>query len=197
MKKYLILLVTLLVCVPAYPVHAAYDEEVPPQEGGIYDDTPPEKRSGWFLGGDQGVLFFVGDSAQVFNAQYYGSVFGGYNIKGWIQPMVSLGQAIGSLNGFGATTFWFIFEGGARFTPLRTKVRPFFLGTAGLYILDFSNFGGVFVSSGANFTYSGGGGVMVSFGRSNLEVKGIYRGFRNNGGDLQGVAVTLGYYFQF
>jgi hypothetical protein len=63
--------------------------------------------------------------------------------------------------------------------------------------LDFSNFAGAFVSNGANFTYSGGGGVAVSFGRSNLEVKGNYRGFRNNGGDLQGVAATLGYFFKF
>jgi hypothetical protein len=197
MRKFAILFITLLFILPVYSVHAAYvEEEVPPQ-GEVFDDTPPEKRSGWFLGSDQGVLFFVGDSAQVLNAQYYGSLFGGYNIKGYIQPLVSLGQAIGSTSGFNSSTFWFIFEGGARFTPLRTKVRPFFSGTAGLYVLSVDTFPGILITSGANFTYSGGGGIAVSFGRSNLEVKGTYRGFRNSGGDLQGVAVTLGYFFQF
>lgn len=197
MKKYLILLITLALCLPAFSVHAAYDEEGGQQGDEVYDDTPPQKRSGWFLGSDQGVLFFVGDSDQVLNAQYYGSLFGGYSLKGWIQPFASLGQAIGSLNNFNVTTFFFIFEGGARFFPVRTKVRPFFTGTVGLYVLDFSNFNGVLISNGANFTYSGGGGLAVTFGRSNLELKGVYRGFRNTGGDLQSIAVTLGYYFQF
>jgi hypothetical protein len=197
MKKFFILLLTLSLCLSAFSVQAAYDEEGGP-EGDVYDETPFQKRSGWFLGSDQGVLFFVGDSDQVLNLQYYGSLFGGYSFKGFIQPMISLGQAIGSLDGFNITTFFFIFEGGARFTPLRTKVRPFFTGTVGLYVLDFSEFSGVLVSSGANLTYSGGGGIAVTFGRSNLEVKSSYRGFRNNGGgDLQGITVTLGYYFQF
>lgn len=189
---------TLILSLSAFSVQAAsYDEEGGTSPGEVYDDTPPEKRSGWFLGSDQGILFFVGDSADVLNSQYFGTLFGGYSVKGYFQPFFSIGQAIGSLDGFNATTFFFIFEGGARFTPLRTKVRPFFTGTLGVYILDFSTFPGVFLSNGANFTYSGGGGLAVSFGRSNLELKGSYRGFRNTGGDLQGVSVTLGYFFQF
>jgi hypothetical protein len=197
MKKYLILFLTLILCAPAFSVHAAYGEEDGQQDNGVYDDTPEQKRSGWFLGSDQGVLFFVGDSDQVLNAQYYGSLFGGYSIKGWFQPFVSLGQAIGSLDAFNVTTFFFIFEGGARFYPVRTKIRPFFLATTGLYVLDFSNFPGSLISTGANFTYSAGGGIAFTFGRSNLDLKGVYRGFHNNGADLQGVAVTLGYFFQF
>lgn len=192
MKKCLLLLWTLLLLLPAFTVQAAYDGE----GNGPYDELP-EKRSGWFLGSDQGVLFFVGDSGDLFNVQYWGSLFGGYNVGGWVQPFVSLGQGIGTLKGFGnPTTFWFVFEGGSRFTPLHTVVRPFFSGTVGLYVLDFSNFGAP-VNSGANLTYSGGGGLEFSFGRSNLELKGNYRGFRNAGGDLQGVTVTLGYFFKF
>jgi hypothetical protein len=197
MKKYLILIITLALCLQASFVHAAYDEEEGKQGGEMYDEIPAEKRSSWFLGSDQGVLFFVGDSAKVLNPQYYGSLFGGYSIKGWIQPMVSLGQAIGSLNNINDTTFFFFFEGGARFFPIRTKVRPFFFGTAGLYVLNFSNFAGSLVSTGANFTYTGGGGLTVTFGRSNLELKGAFRGLNNNGAFLEGVAVTLGYFFQF
>ena len=197
MKKYLILFMTLILCFMTFSVHAAWDEEGGQQAGTVYDDTPEQKRSGWFIGSDQGVLFFVGDSDKVLNAQYYGSLFGGYSLKGWVEPYFSLGQAIGSLSGFNVTTFFFIFEGGARFYPIRTKIRPFLTGTAGLYVLDFSNFNGVLISNGANFTYSGGGGLTVTFGRSNLDLKGVFRGFNNTGGTLQSVAVTLGYFFQF
>lgn len=187
MKKFFIILLTIFLLGPVSSVHGYYEGE----------DEPPEKRSGWFLGSDQGVMFWLGDTANFFNVQYYGTLFGGYNIKGYVQPLIRFGQAIGSLKGFGnPTTYWFIIEGGARFTPLRTKIRPFFVGTGGLYVLDFSNFGSL-IQTGANFTYTGGGGIQFSFGRSTLELKGQYRGFLNGGGNLQGMNVTFGYFFQF
>ena len=129
--------------------------------------------------------------------QYYGTIYGGYNIEGYFQPMIRIGQAIGSLNGFfQPTTYFFIFEGGFRATPIRTKVRPIFLGTAGFYVLDFTQFGSP-VQTGVNFTFAGGGGLEVSFGHSHLDIIASYRGFTNRGPYLQGMEVTLGYTYQF
>lgn len=167
--------------------HAALDEEV----------EYKEKSSGWTLGTDQGVLFFIGDSAGLVNPQYYGTIYGGYNIKGIFMPMVRLGQAYGSLSGFGnPSTYWFSMEGGFRVTPLRTKVRPFFLASAGFYVLSFTDLGTP-VDNGLNFTFSGGGGLEVEFGPSALTVEGAYHGFANGGPYLEGISVTLGYRYQF
>lgn len=183
----------------AAPLHAAYDgegQEGPYEEGKW--DQPAWKRGGWFLGSEQGVLFFVGNNNQFANTQYYGNVFGGYNFKGWFSPVFRMGNGWGSIpTPIGSSSsYFFIFEGGIRATPLRTMVRPFFEGTAGVYILSFDNFGSP-VQSEANFTYTGGGGLEVSFGRSNLTIGGEYRGFNNSGVSLTGVTITLGYYFQF
>jgi hypothetical protein len=111
--------------------------------------------------------------------------------------MLRIGQALGSLNQFGnASTFFFTLEGGIRVTPIRTKVRPYFLGTAGMYILNLS---GPYtaVQSGTNLTYSGGGGLEVQFGSNRFTLGSAYRGFVNSGPDLTSVEITLGYIFQF
>ena len=156
-----------------------------------------ESQSGWSLGTDQGVQWFVGNSSRFINAQYYGAVYGGYNFGGYIMPMIRMAQSFGSLNGFGnPSTFWFILEGGFRATPVRYKIRPYFVGTAGFYYLSFTNLGSP-VQGGSNFTFNGGGGLEVALGRSALTVGGAYRGFTNPGLYLQGVEVTLGYRFQF
>ncbi len=155
------------------------------------------KDHGWFIGSDQGVLFFVGDGSEFIDPQYYGSIYGGYSYRGILQPMIKLGQAIGSTGDFlDATTFFFIFEAGIRVVPLQTKVRPYFIGTAGGYVLDFFDFDFP-VQEDTNFTYSVGGGIEVEFGPSHLTLGSEYRGFINDGIDLQGVAVTIGYLFEF
>jgi hypothetical protein len=175
---------------------AAQTTEIAPAEGGTYSDSE-EDQGGWFLGSDQGVMFFVGDSANLVNLQYFGSVFGGYNIKGYFMPMIRLGQAIGSLDSFfQPTTFFFIFEGGFRATPLRTKIRPFFSATAGLYVLDVDDFGSP-VRNGANFTFSAGGGIEYNFGHNTIGLGTEYRGFVNSGPFLNAIAITLGYTFTF
>ncbi len=167
--------------------------EAPPQA-----EEDPTHRSGWFLGSDQGVLIFTGNGGNFFNLQYYSNIFGGYNFKGLFQPMVRLGQAIGSAElFFNPTTFFFIFEAGVRITPIRYKVRPYFIGTAGLYYLDFDDFGFP-IREGANFTYTGGGGIEILFGSHNgITIGGEFRGFVNDGLDFYGVTVSLGYTFQF
>ncbi len=162
--------------------------------------APAEEKDydGWLLGSDQGVLFFVGDSSNFIGPQYYGTIFGGYNFRGIFQPMLRLGQALGSLNGFFApTTFFFIFESAFRITPVRKMFTPYFIGTAGMYVLSFDNFFGSPVDSGVNFTYSGGGGIQINFGHNQISVGSAFRGFLNNGPDLNSVEVTLGYGFQF
>lgn len=191
-KQLLLLAACLWIARPA----AAQISEIAPTEGVGYT-APENDEGGWFLGSDQGVMFFVGDSGNFVNPQYFGSVFGGYNIKGYFQPMIRLGQAIGSLDSFfNPTTFFFIFEGGFRATPLRTKVRPYFSGTAGMYVLDVDDFGSP-VRNGVNFTFSGGAGLEFSFGHNTIGVGGEYRGFVNPGPYLNAVAVTLGYTFTF
>jgi hypothetical protein len=129
--------------------------------------------------------------------QYYSTIFGGYNFRGIFQPMIRLGQAIGSANGFfDPTTFFFILEGGFRVTPIRYKFRPYFVGSAGMYVLSFDDFGFP-VDGGVNFTYSGGGGLEYSFGSNTISLGSAFRGFVNGGLDFNGVEVTLGYVFQF
>lgn len=196
MKILHFLLVVLTTLTLAYPAHGAYEGE---EEGGPgpYEVKDPATSSGWFMGTNQGVLFFVGDSSDLVGTQYYGIIQGGYSIKGIFKPMFRLGQAIGRLNGFlDPTTFFFIFEAGFKVTPLRTKVRPHFLGSAGFYILDFSNVPSA-VHRDTNFTFSGGGGLEIQFGRSIMDLTGAYRYFVNSGANLQGVEITLGYMFQF
>ncbi len=187
-----------------------FAQEPPPQEGygpgpnqGPNQSYPPNidldknDENGWFLGSDQGVLFFVGNSSHFVGPQYYGSFFGGYNIRGIVQPIIRIGQAIGSTNGFiNATTFFFTMEGGLRFTPLRTKFRPFFISTIGFYHLSFNDFGFP-VFDDTNLTYTAGGGLEYKFGPSRINVSSEYRGFNNAGLNLHGVEVTLGYTFQF
>lgn len=192
MKAFRLVLIILFFFFATAPAHAAYDGEGEgPYEIGV------EKRSGWSLGTDQGILFFVGNSSNFVNAQYYGTLFFGYNFEGYIMPIIQIGQAFGSLKGFGTpTTFWFMMDGGFRVTPLRTKVRPFLEGTGGFYVLSFTDLGSP-VNGELNFTFLGRGGIEVEFGRSALTVGGGYRGFINSGLYLQGVEVTLGYRFQF
>lgn len=196
MKITRILLTLLFLVGLSSPALADYEGEEGPGPYGV-----EEKRSGFFMGTDQGVLFWVGNSANFMGIHYYGTIFGGYNVKGYIQPLVRISQGFGSVQnqsaGFSnASSYLFIMEAGARFTPLRTKVRPFFSGMAGFYVL---NFGGIAtpVTSGVDFTFSGGGGLEVEFGRSTITLLGEYRGLRNGGPYLQGVAVTFGYIFQF
>jgi hypothetical protein len=189
------LFIIALILISCGPLHAAYEGE---EEGSYpeYEENP-ELRSGWLMGTDQGILFFVGEAGDFINPQYYGTLFGGYNIKGLFQPMIRLGQAIGSLStDFNPTTFFFIFEGGFRLTPLRTKIRPFISGTAGFYVLSFDQFGSQ-VQNDTNFTFSTGGGIEGSFGRSSIFLSGAYRGFVNAGPFLQGIEITLGYAFRF
>ncbi len=196
MRKISLLLIACILLLGATPLQAQ-------EEGAPAPNPPPTYGSekddggGWFIGSDQGVLFFVGDSSNFVGAQYYGTEYGGYNVKGWFQPILRLGQALGSLNQFGnPTTFFFILEGGMRFTPIHTKVRPYFLGTGGMYVLNFSNFGSP-VRDDTNFTFSGGGGLEVALGPSRIIVGSAYRGFINDGRNLKSVEVTVGYAFQF
>ncbi|HCU23918.1 MAG TPA: hypothetical protein DF383_02785 [Deltaproteobacteria bacterium] len=178
-------------------------QETPPPEYPDQPYPPPGPKfgepheSGWFMGSDQGVLLFVGNSSNFFNAQYYGTIFGGYNFKGIVAPMLRIGQAFGSTNElFDVGTFIFILEGGLRVTPLRSKFRPYFLGTAGFYVLDFNDFDFP-VADGLDFTFSAGGGFEYQLGASRIGLGSVYRGFVNPRTDLRSVEITLGYTFQF
>lgn len=194
MKKIL----SLLICALTLAAAPAFAQ--PDDYGKPYPAHPPvdyEKQSGWFLGSDQGVLFFVGDSGDFMGPQYYGSIFGGYNFGGWIAPMLRIAQTIGSARGFfDPTTFFFIMEGGVKITPLRSKFRPYFEGTLGFYLLDYSDFGFP-IQDDVNFTFATGGGIEYKFGASTIGVGSSYRGMINSGLDLRGVQVTFGYTFQF
>lgn len=192
-RLYFLILLSVLITTPSF---AAYEGESENEEPGAYEESI-EKQSGWFMGTDQGVMFFVGNANRFANAQYYGTIYGGYNIKGYLQPMLRIGQAFGSLQGFGnPSSFWLIVEGGFRVTPLRTKIRPFFLGTIGFYYLNVANLGNP-VRGGNNLTFAGGGGLEIEFGRSILQLGSAYRGFRNTGPYLQAVEITIGYQFEF
>ncbi|MFO1462931.1 MAG: outer membrane beta-barrel protein [bacterium] len=200
MKK-LSLFLAILATLMAAP--RARSQEVPQDTGGANPSYPAsidldqQDEDGWFIGSDQGVLFFVGTGGNFMGPQYYGSVFGGYNVRGIVQPMLRIAQAIGSTDGFiNATTFFFMMDGGFRITPIRTKFRPFFIGTVGFYHLDFNDFGFP-MQDDTNFTFTAGGGLEYKFGASRLNVSSEYRGFINDGMDLRGVQVTLGYAFQF
>lgn len=195
MKKLLNLFLCLLSFGAAAPALAQADYYNQAQP--IPQQVDYEKKSGWFLGSDQGVLFFVGDSGDFMGPQYYGSIFGGYNIQGYIAPMIRIAQTIGSARGFfDPTTFFFIMEGGVKITPLRTKFRPYFEGTAGFYVLDFSDLGFP-IQDDVNFTFAAGGGIEYKFGASTIGIGSSYRGMINDGLNLRGVQVTLGYSFQF
>jgi hypothetical protein len=199
-RRYILLLCTVGALSFPMKTQAQGITEVSPQNSPspTSEYEKEEKDSGWFIGSDQGVLFFVGNSSHLVGTQYYGTLFGGYTVKGIFQPMVRIGQAIGTLNGFfDPTTFFFIMEGGFEVTPLRTMISPYFRGTSGFYVLSFDDFGGPPVQTDTNFTYSGGGGVKVKFGSSRLTIGSAYRGFINSGINLQSVEVTLGYTFQF
>ncbi len=201
MKK---LLMILSICsLVATGLSGAQAEEIPQDTGGANPSYPAsidiseQDEDGWFIGSDQGVLFFVGTSGNFMDLQYYGSVFGGYNFRGIVQPLMRLSQAIGSTDGFfDATTFFFMLEGGLKITPIRTKFRPFFIGTVGFYHLDFNDFGSP-IFDDTNFTFTAGGGLEYKFSSSRINVSSEYRGMINDGLDLRGVQVTLGYAFQF
>lgn len=206
MKK-IFLVCTLLLSMTA--AFRAFAQEGPPEGYGPNGPNGPNQpyppnfelekhdENGWFLGSDLGVLFFVGNGEHFIGPQFYSSFFGGYNIRGIVQPILRLGQAVGSTNGFfHDTTFFFMMDAGLRFTPLRTKFRPFFLGTVGFYSLSFNDFGFP-VFADTNLTFTGGGGLEYKFGPNRINVASEYRGFINNGIDLRGVEVTLGYSFQF
>lgn len=199
MKKFICLLfcsLLLAASVPALAQPDDYGRPYPGQEPRPVEKNP-EHRSGWFLGSDQGVLFFVGDSDNFMGPQYYFTFFGGYNFNGWIAPMLRMGQAIGNANGFfDPTTFFFILEGGVKITPLRTKFRPYFEGLLGFYVLDYDDFGFP-IRDDVNFTFSTGGGVEYKFGANTIGVGAAYRGMLNEGLDMQGVQVTFVYSFQF
>jgi len=212
MKKILILFTLFLTMASSVRGHAQEAPEAPQDMGSGNNQYPQQQypqqyppnfelqkhdENGWFVGSDLGVLFFVGNSEHFIGPQFYSSFFGGYNIRGIVQPILRLGQAVGSTNGFfHDTTFFFMMDGGLRFTPLRTKFRPFFIGTVGFYSLSFNDFGFP-VFSDTNLTYTGGGGLEYKFGPNRINIASEYRGFVNNGMNLQGVEVTLGYTFQF
>lgn len=168
-------------------------EDPPPYETPEFEDKP----GGWFIGVDQGILFFVGESESLFSAQYFSSFYGGYSVQGIVGPMIKMSQAFGSLDHFSSpTTYFFMFEGGLRITPMKTMVSPFIEGSAGFYVLNFTDFGSP-TNNDTNFTFSVGGGLEVAFGASRLTLGSTYRGFINSGQDLRSVTVTLGYGFQF
>ncbi|MCE9625269.1 MAG: outer membrane beta-barrel protein, partial [Deltaproteobacteria bacterium] len=86
--------------------------------------------------------------------------------------------------------------GGVRVTPLKTKFRPYFIGTVGFYHLDFNDFLSP-IADDSNLTFTGGGGIEYEFGSSRIGLGSEYRGFINDGLDLRSVQVTFGYTFQF
>lgn len=191
----------LAICLLLIGTNARAQEGPPPYEQGGYASggygENPLHRSSWFLGSDQGVLFFVGNSSNLLNLQYYSTIFGGYDIKGYVQPMLRFGTALGNAEVFfNPSTFFFILEGAVRVTPLRTKIRPYIEASAGMYILDFDDFGFP-IRDGVNFTYSAGGGVEFRFGHNAVSVGSAFRGFVNSGFDFNGVTVTFGYAFHF
>jgi len=197
MKKWILFASLLPLLMFSFRV-SAYEEDAPPQNpGNVYEE---EKLSGWFLGSDQGILFFVGNSAHFIGPQYYGTLFGGYNIKGIFQPMLRLGNAVGNANAFfNPTTFFFTVEAAFKVTPIaRGRFSPYFLGSLGMYILNFDDFGSP-VRQNTNLTFAGGGGLEVRFGgnHNHVTIGSEYRGFVNSGPDLRSVDVTLGYAFQF
>ena len=199
MKKFLSLLIFNLLLVASVSALAQPDDYgrqyPPPQQQQQRVDY--EKKGGWFIGSDQGILFFVGDSSDFMGPQYYFTFFGGYNFGGWISPMLRMAQAIGSARGFfDPTTFFFMLEGGVKITPLRTAFRPYIEGLLGFYLLDYSDFGFP-IQDDVNFTFATGGGVEYVFGASTIGVGSSYRGMINDGLDMRGVQVTLGYSFQF
>jgi len=89
-------------------------------------------------------------------------------------------------------------EGAFKITPLRHHMfTPYFIGSAGMYVLSFDSFGSL-IRNETNFTYTGGGGLEFRLGSSNkIMIGSEYRGFVNSGANFQGVSVTLGYAFQF
>ena len=195
MKKILFNFIMILVCATAVPLGA--QEE--PADGQPYPASIElkEKDSGWFIGTDQGVLFFVGTSGNFMSPQFYSSIFGGYDIKGYVQPILRISSAFGNTDeAFPTTTFFFMMEGGVRFTPLRTKFRPYFISTVGFYFLDFPDFAFP-IASDTNFTFTAGGGLEYKFGSGRINIGSEYRGMLNDRIDLRGVQVTLGYIFQF
>lgn len=195
MKSLVAFLILLGSLSPSLARPARAQEVVEPGAYGPLEQDPHRNR--WFLGTDQGVLFFVRDGGNFINAQYYSTIYGGYNIREIVQPMVRIGQAIGSANAFfNPTTFFFIFEAAVKVTPVRYWVRPYFLGSAGMYVLSFDDFGFP-VRDNVNFTYSGGGGLEFSFGRNTVGLGSAFRGFNNSGLNLYGVEVTFGYTFSF
>ncbi len=186
--------------------HAHEDHEPVPEDGQGLDPQPSyrpvhyynDDGSGWFIGSDQGAWIFLGRSSDLISTQYYSTLFGGYNFKGLVQPMFRLGSAIGNLSDlYAPNNFFFTFEAAVKVTPLKTKVRPYMVASAGLYVLDFEEAYTPLYNE-ANFTYSAGAGLEVALTEHNLITLGSsYRGFINQGPDLQAVEITVGYSYQF
>ena len=201
---FILILTLLLSLTPS--LHAQQDPEPVPEDGEGVDPQPSyrplhyynDDGSGWFIGSDQGAWIFVGRSDDLISTQYYSTLFGGYNFKGLVQPMFRLGSAVGNISDlYAPRNFFFTFEAAVKVTPLKTKVRPYMVASAGLYVLDFEESYTPLYNE-ANFTYSVGAGLEVALTEHNLITLGSsYRGFINQGPDLQAVEITAGYSYQF
>ncbi|HEX5033258.1 MAG TPA: hypothetical protein VFW62_02145, partial [bacterium] len=84
MKKFLFFSCLFLTLAASASVRAQPDDYGRPYPGQAPRpvESDPEHRSGWFIGSDQGILFFVGTSDDFMGPQYYFTFFGGYNFKG-------------------------------------------------------------------------------------------------------------------
>ena len=131
------------------------------EEGG-YGDSEIKKDSGLFVGGDSGVMIFLGNSNDTFGAGFtYGAKFG-YSLRRHFNFLLRVGQAFSSLERNESNVFFFTTEFDTKINFTKTAFSPFVLGGVGFYLIDF---GGrdPFVKEETNLTYVfGGASITIS-----------------------------------
>jgi hypothetical protein len=166
------------------------------ESNGGYGDESSERKSGFYLGGDSGVLAFLGNSSGVFSPAFTSGAEFGYSIRRLYNFQLRISSAFGSLDRNSANTFFFMTEFDTKIKFTKKAFSPFVLGGVGFYLLDFSGRDPL-VANDTNLTYVAGGGFDYNFGGSAIGLGVNYRGFVNKLRDFQALEVLVQYSFYF
>ncbi|MFO1520408.1 MAG: hypothetical protein U1F57_12230 [bacterium] len=175
-------------------VFAALDEEASGPKGSNLGGQ--EKTSGFFVGGDSGVLVPLGKSSDIFSLHFLSGAKGGYSFKRILNLQLRILEANGRLERNSSSTFFFMTDAEVKVNFLRKAFSPFIVGGVGFYFLDFGG-SDPLVKRDTNLTYMGGGGFDYIFGSNSVGIAGGYRGFSNKGKNFKALEITIQYAFHF
>src|SRR5262249_44034264 len=151
---------------------------------------------GFYLGGDSGILAFLGNSSDVFGPAFTAGTEFGYSLDRRFNFQLRVGTAYGSLDRNSSNAFFFTTEFDTKINFLKKGFSPFVLGGIGFYLLDFSGRDPL-VAEDTNLTYVMGGGFDYNFGPNAIGLGVNYRGFVNKLRDFQALEILVQYSFHF